>query len=199
MAAETEAHLQSLRQQLGCTSWTALAARLGLTPARLRRLRRQPLEQWPYADLQRWAQLVGTSVPVLLGDADPAQALRQECERLQQQLAQASEQQRDQWEFVALSRLEPWLLNWPRAVQAAQANPQLPARNLLALARPLEQLLETWGVEVLGQAGEVRAYDPSWQVAVDGEGEPTPDSPVTVKRPGYRWRGRLLHRAEVLG
>jgi molecular chaperone GrpE (heat shock protein) len=160
-------------------------------------LRAQALEQWSYADLQRLAGLVGTSVPTLLGEVDATQALRQECQRLQQQLEQAAEQQRDRWETAALERLEPWLLNWPRAVQAAQANPQIPARNLLALARPIEQLLETWEVEVLGQVGDRLPYDPSWQVAV--EGTPEPGAMVTVKRPGYRWRGGLLHRAEVLG
>ncbi len=197
MVRDTDTGLRALRDQLGCTSWASLAQRLDLTPSRLRLLRSRPLDQWPYADLQRWARLVGTSVPSLLGEPDPSQSLRQECHRLQQQLAQGADRQREQWEAAALAQLEPWLLNWPRAVQAAQANPQLPARNILALVRPLDQVLANWGIEVLGQVGELLAYDPTWQCCQGME--PPVGTEVKVQRPGYRWRGRCLHRVEVLG
>ena len=42
----------------------------------------------------------------------------------------------------------------------AQTKPDLPARNLIALFTPLENLLQTWGIAAIGTPWQQVAYDP---------------------------------------
>jgi transcriptional regulator with XRE-family HTH domain len=123
-------------------------------------------------------------------------ALQQEYERLEQRLAQQETDLLQRFQQDSLYALEAWMKNWPRVVHAVQTDkPDLAAAKVLPLVKPLEQLLQSWGVEAIGCIGKPLPYDPQVHQLVQGNAEPGHD--VLVIRPGYRQGQRLLHRAEV--
>jgi hypothetical protein len=91
------------------------------------------------------------------------------------------------------------MLQWPTAARAAQqvpiSGPALPAARLLPLVRPVEQLLQQWGVEALAPVGEQVPYDPHRHQLMEGSAEP--GEPVLVRYTGYRQGDKLLFRAKV--
>ncbi len=97
----------------------------------------------------------------------------------------------------ALHKLEPWLLQWSAVATAAQNNPQMSAANLLPLLRPIDLLLEEWGVTKIAQVGEELAYDPTEHQLMDPEDPVQVGDRVRVRFSGYRYKGSLLHRAKV--
>lgn len=114
--------------------------------------------------------------------SDPAQTPQRE--QLQQEFQQA-----------ALQAIESWLIQFPTAAYAAQQNPQLPAVKLLPLMRPIEQLLQTWGVESIAPVGTELPYDPQWHQLMEGTAQP--GDKVRIRYTGYRQGDRLLYRAKV--
>ena len=180
-----EAQLRQWMQAQGLTSWRSLAQRSGISERALQRLRQGQ------GDSLTWRQL--TAIAAVL-QVEVAQLVEPELSS-QTVSSIAATGDREAFEQDALHRLEPWLLNWPRAAWAAQHRPDLPAERLLPLLQPLEQLLKDWQVETLGAIGQVLEFDPSWQMLRNGQAEP--GDRVVIWRPGYRWRDRLIQRAEV--
>jgi len=126
------------------------------------------------------------------GKIDSYQA---EYQRLKTEMAQQREVLMQEFQQSGLQMLESWLKQWPKAVYAAQQNPQLAAANLLPLMRPVEELVKQWGVEAIAEVGSQVAYDPRWHQLTQGTAEP--GAMVTVKSPGYRQGDRLVYRTEV--
>jgi transcriptional regulator with XRE-family HTH domain len=121
--------------------------------------------------------------------------LRQECQRLQMQLAQQRDLLYQEFQHTSLQILESWLLQFPTAAYAAQQNPQAPAVRLLPLMRPIEQLLKAWGIEPIAAVGAELAFDPQHHQLMDGTAQP--GDPVRVRYVGYRQGSKLLYRAKV--
>lgn len=122
-------------------------------------------------------------------------ALRQEYERLRQQMASQEQTIRQQVQREALTVIESWLLMWPNAVQAAQQKPDLQASKILPLTRPLQTLLQTWSVQPIGAVGETVPYDPQLH---QPERSTQPGEAVQVRHVGY-WHGDcLIYRARVI-
>lgn len=131
--------------------------------------------------------------PVDLATLD---TLRREYGQLQQRLLHQEQAIRQQVQRQALGVMEPWLLMWPNATQAAQDKPDLPASKLIPLTRPLQTLLQTWAVRPIGAVGEVVPYDPQLHQPMAGLLQP--GQAVQVRHLGY-WHGEdLLHRAKVI-
>lgn len=126
------------------------------------------------------------------GKTDSYQA---EYQRLKTEMGQQREVLMQEFQQSGLQILESWLKQWPKAVYAAQQNPQLLAVNLLPLMRPVEELVKQWGVEAIAEVGSQVAYDPRWHQLTQGTAEP--GAMVTVKSPGYRQGDRLVYRTEV--
>ncbi|HEY9690552.1 MAG TPA: nucleotide exchange factor GrpE [Coleofasciculaceae cyanobacterium] len=199
-------------------SWRALADAAQVSMYQVRLLRQGNLDRLRLDAIGRIAKALGVTPIDLLGTANdpntPAAAdrplshglapdahaaeivqLQQEYHRLKTRLENEREQLLQEFERSSLQILEPWLLNWYKAVAAAQHNPQIPATNLLPLMRPLDRLLEQWSVEQIAPIGEEVAYDPQWHQLVRGNAQP--GDRVRVVMPGFRHQGRLLHRAQV--
>lgn len=121
--------------------------------------------------------------------------LQQEYQRLQTQLAQQRTTLEQEFQQAALQRLESWLLQFPTAAYAAQQKPELPAIKLLPLMRPIEQLLQSWGIEMLAPVGAELPYNPQEHQLL--EGTANPGDLVKVRNPGYRQGDKLLYRAKV--
>jgi molecular chaperone GrpE (heat shock protein)/DNA-binding Xre family transcriptional regulator len=120
---------------------------------------------------------------------------KEEYQRLQQVMSQQREQLLQEFQHASLQTLEPWLLQWSAAAYAAQNNPQVPAVNLLPLLRPIDALLQEWGIAAIAQVGEELAFDPQLHQVMEGMADA--GDRVRVRYAGYRQGDRVLYRAKV--
>jgi molecular chaperone GrpE (heat shock protein)/DNA-binding Xre family transcriptional regulator len=120
-----------------------------------------------------------------------------EYDRLLQQFNQQETHLRERFQRETLQTLEPWLLQWSAAAYAAQSNSQLTAIKLLPLLRPIETLLDQWGVSAIGAVGEELAYDPTVHQPMNSE-DLAVGTIVRVRFSGYDYQGQVLHRAKVV-
>jgi DNA-binding Xre family transcriptional regulator/molecular chaperone GrpE (heat shock protein) len=121
--------------------------------------------------------------------------LRQEYDRLQLQLAEQRQALWQDFQQSCLQILEPWMLQFPTAAYAAQNNPQAPAVKLLPLMRPVEHLLQNWGVTPIAPVGAEIPFDPHYHQLM--EGQAAPGDRVKVRYVGYLHADNLIHRAKV--
>lgn len=203
-------------QQVGVSSFKALSRKAGVSERQVRRLRQGQVGQLRVETLLKLSQALQVSVSEFLatfssvstltvsqvdeGNASvPAlptlEALRQEYQRLQQQMEQQRETLMQEFQQSSLQVLEPWLVQWPTAAYATQQNQQLPAVRVLPLVRPVEQLVQEWGVEAIASVGSELPYDPQWHQLMEGTAQL--GELVRVRYTGYRVRDKLLYRAKV--
>jgi molecular chaperone GrpE (heat shock protein) len=202
--------LQHLMQRVGVPSFKALARASGVSERQLLRLRRGELEQMRVDVLLKLSQALQVPLTDLVTtfsevdfasnhDSLPHKAeqavLKQEYQRLQAQLEQQRQALWQEFQQSSLQVLESWLLQWPTAAHKAQENPQLPAIRLLPLLRPMEQLLQQWGVEAIAPVGAELPYDPQMHQLLEGTAQP--GESVKVRYTGYRQGDKLLYRAKV--
>lgn len=213
---------EPLRQRMAqaqIPSYRALSHQAGVSRSSLNQLRKGQADQIRLGTAQRLSQTLGVSIADLIAQftdsgtnpesaaaapatsqpvADPAAtiaALRQEYDRLQQQMAHQEQALRQQVQREALTVIESWLVMWPNATQAAQDKPDLHASKIIPLTRPLQELLQTWAVQPIGSVGATVAYDPHLHQA---NAPLQSGQPVRIRHVGY-WHGnRLLRRAEVV-
>ena len=199
--------LQQLMQPLGFSTYKQLSQSAGVSEKLLRRLRQGEVLHLRGETLLKLAQALQVSMNELLAvfssvslpatsqsDGEEA-AFKQEYQRLQQQLEEQRETLRQEFQQSSLQVLESWLVQWPTAAYAAQQNQQLPAARLLPLVRPVEQLLQEWGVEAIASVGSEIFYDPHLHQLMEGTAQP--GDLVRVRYIGYRQGDKLLHRAKV--
>ena len=217
--------LQDLMQRVGVSSFKALARSSGVSERQLLKLRRGEVQQIRVNVLLQLSQalqvsltdLVTTFSPVELdgtqtflpspaeeqlpenaapmGESQQIADLKREYQRLQTQLEQQRQTLWQEFQQSSLGVLESWLLQWPTAAQKAQENPQLAAVKLLPLLRPMEQLLQQWGVEAIASVGSELPYDPILHQLMEGTVQP--GEIVKVRYTGYRQGDKLLYRAKV--
>lgn len=204
--------LQHLMQQMGISSFKALARSSKVSERQLMRLRHGEILEMRVDVLLKLSQalqvplleLVATfsSIELREENAPPTSAsksaiadLKQEYQRLQVQLEQQRQVLWQEFQQLSLQVLELWLVQWPTAAHKAQENPQLPAVRLLPLLRPMEQLLQQWGVEALAPVGAELAYDPQMHQLLEGTAQL--GERVKVRYTGYRQGDKLLYRAKV--
>lgn len=206
--------LRSLMAEAGIPSYRSLSRTSHVPRSAIDGLRRGRVGQMRVETLQRLSHTLGRSLDTLVtefsnlhatGAPDPDQAdasvatikaLRQECDRLQTQLTTQAETTRQQVQQEAIAQLEPWLMQWPTAVHAAQQRPDLPAQKLIPLVRPVEALVQHWGLTPIESVGAEVSFDP--QHHQPRAGMPSPGQRVRVSHVGYRQGDRLLHRAKVV-
>ncbi len=195
-------------QRVGISSFKALTYASGISQRQLLRLRRGEIEQMRLDVFLRLSQVLQVPLTELVTifsgvsgekmaspESEQAIALRQEYQRLQVQLEQQRQALWQEFQQSSLEVLESWLLQWPTAAHKAQENSQLSAAKLLPLLRPVEQLLQQWGVEAIATVGAELPYDPQLHQMLEGTAQPG-DS-IKVRYVGYRQGDRLLYRAKV--
>lgn len=192
--------LQQRLQQLGFTSLRQFRETIAVSEWQLRQLRNGKIQQMRLEVLLKLSQglkwsledLITAFSPQFVSQPDDTlTALQQECDRLQQQ----HDQLQQAFETSSLQTLETWLIQWSAAAYAVKNNPDLPASRLLPLMKPIEQLLQEWGVDAIATVGEEIDYNPQWHQLMQGVAQP--GQKVRVRYAGYRHRGKLLHRAQV--
>lgn len=202
--------LRLLMQPLGFNSFRALSRAADVTDWQIELLRKGRVAQMRVEALTKLSQTLQQSVDELIAlfsnrpaTAPPnstapkleLQQLHQEYQRLQTQLDQQKIALQQEFQQASLRVLESWMIQFPTAAYAAQQRPELSATKLLPLMRPIEQLLESWGVEMLAPVGAELPYDPQYHDLL--EGTVTVGEPVKVRYPGYRQGDKLLYRAKV--
>lgn len=121
--------------------------------------------------------------------------LQQEYQRLQQQLEEQSASLDREFQKESIQILESWLVQWPTAIAIVQKNPQLPAERILSLVKPVEKLIQKWGLEKIAAVGDEVPYNPRQHELIKGMAEI--GDLVKVRYVGYQKEGRLLYRAKV--
>lgn len=203
--SEYTLELQRLMQQAGFSSLRALSEASGVSELDLIRLRRGLALQTRADTLVKISQALEISITELLATFAPGSvelpqelgstAIAQEYDRLQTQMQQQRETLIQEFQQQTLQILESWMLQWPTAASKAQENPDLSAVKLLPLLRPIEQLLQEWGVEAIATVGASIPYDPQFHQLMEGTAQP--GETVKVRYTGYRLGDKLLHRAKV--
>ncbi|UNU22434.1 helix-turn-helix domain-containing protein [Microcoleus vaginatus PCC 9802] len=196
--------LQRLMQQAGLSSDRELSQKAGVSDIQLSRLRRGLALQTRADILLKISQALQISLTELLAtlapdyvelEQAPPTAVEQEYQRLQASLEQQRESLLQEFQLSSVQILESWMLQWPTAASKAQENHNLRAQKLLPLLRPVEQLLEHWGVESIAPVGAQIPYNPQQHQLMEGTAEP--GEPVKVRYTGYRQGDKLLYRAKV--
>ncbi|MEH2025865.1 nucleotide exchange factor GrpE [Nostoc sp.] len=205
--------LQDLMQQVGISSFKGLSRAAGVSERQLLRLRQGKLEQMRVDVLLKLSpvlqmplnELIATfsTVELLQEKTAPTQQLlqeitdlRREYDRSQLQLQQQREILLQELQQSSLQLLESLLLQWPTAAQKAQENSQLAAVKILPLVqKPLEKLLQAWGVEAIAPVGAELPYDPQLHQLMEGTVQP--GETVKVRYTGYLQGEKLLYRAKV--
>jgi molecular chaperone GrpE (heat shock protein) len=224
MSPDFTHRLRELMQSVGFSSFRALSQAAGVSENQILRLRRGDT-QLRVETLLKLSQVLQVPVSELLPIAVSGQRsklktqnsklktqnskleidyaalnqrlldLQHEYDRLQQQLVQQRQDLWQEFQQSSVQVLESLLLQLPTAAYAAQQNPQAPAVKLLPLLRPLDQLLQAWGIEPIATVGAEVPYDPQQHQLMAGVAQP--GDRVKVRYTGYRQGDRLLYRAKV--
>lgn len=194
--------LRLLMRRVGIVDFKALRQKAGVSKQQIKLLRQGLVGQMRLENLVKIAQALQVQTGELLGillaeetTTVTAAQLQEECARLRAQLEMQRQELLQEFQRESLQILESWLIQWPTAAHAAREKPDLPAERLLPLLRPLEQLLQKWGVEAIATVGTEIPYDPKQHQLMEGVAQP--GEPVKVRYTGYRQGDNLLYRAKV--
>ncbi|WP_425445535.1 helix-turn-helix domain-containing protein [Tychonema bourrellyi] len=192
-------------EQAGLEGDRALSQKAGISELELSRLRRGLALQTRVDILLKISQALQISLNELLATFAPGSveleqpaptAMQQEYQRLQATLDVQRESLMQEFQLSSLQILESWMLQWPTAASKAQENQHLPAVKLLPLMRPVEKLLQEWGVEAIAPVGSSIPYNPQQHQLLEGTAQP--GEAVKVRYTGYRQGDKLLYRAKVI-
>jgi molecular chaperone GrpE (heat shock protein) len=123
-------------------------------------------------------------------------SLKQECLNLREQLQQQSNRLASEHQEATFQELQSLLTQYHSVRQMVQANPELSAKNLIAIFTPLDNLLQKWQYKTIGVAWQQVPFDPQLHQSdrpdiVEGE-------MVYVRFVGYQANGdRILVPAKV--
>jgi molecular chaperone GrpE (heat shock protein) len=219
MSQDYTHQLRQSMQRVGVPTFKQLSHQAGVSPSQIRRLRQGAALQMQLQTLLKIGQTLQISLTELLttfGEVNLSdkslvdqknseltpnsidsklQTLQQEYQRLQAQLERQRESLTQEFQQNSLQVLESWMLQWPTVARAVEQNPDLPATKLLKLVRPIEQLLQQWGVEAIALVGSEIPYDPQLHQLMSGTAQT--GETVQVRYAGYRQGDKLLYRAKV--
>lgn len=213
--------LQKLMQRVGISSFKNLSRAASVSERQILSLRQGKLKQMKVEVLLKISEILQISLTELIETFADSNCpphpeslqkntknshnvntnqkitdLQREYERLTLKLEQQREVLQQEFQQSSLRILESLLLFWPTAAQKAKDNPQLEAVKILALVqKPLDQLLQTWGVETIASVGAEIPYNPQLHQILQGNAKV--GETVKVCYVGYRQGDKLLYRAKV--
>lgn len=198
--------LISRLNQLGMPSFVSLQQKSGLTASRLRPVRQGELGLLKFKELTRLATALGWTLEELLFNFGventfssksliEIENLRRECLRLREELQQQSIELTNEFRNSTFQQLQTLLTNYPSVRQLVQVKPDLPAKNLTSLFTSLDNLIESWGYQPIGQVWEQVSYNP--QLHQPDAGDIKPGDLVYIRFVGYRQGEQILCPAKV--
>jgi molecular chaperone GrpE (heat shock protein) len=122
-------------------------------------------------------------------------ALHQEGLRLHEELQQQHLELTEEFRTSTFEQLQTLLTNYPSIQQMVSVKPELPAKNLLSLFAPLDNLLSKWGYEQIGKPWEQVAYNS--QLHQPDTSDITEGELVYIRFIGYQHQGKILCPAKV--
>ncbi len=198
--------LRQLMESVSIPSFKILSDRVGMSRRAIDTLRKGnaiDLINLKYGDLAKLAEVLQIELSELISkfidDSSSSQTadLRGECQRLQQKLETQKQELRSQFERETIQQLESMLLQLPSATYAAQQNPHMLAKNILPLLRPINTLLQKWGITAIGSVGAEVVYDSQKHQSIEGGDALKDGDMVIVRYVGYLQGDKLLYRARV--
>ena len=208
--------LQDLMQCVGISSFRGLSRAAGISEGQILRLRRGEIGQMRVNVLLKLSQVLQVPLSELVNTFSVASAvkeeknldsskpevlqeiadLKREYQRSLLQLEQQREVLLQEFQQSSLQLLESLLLQWPTAAQKAQENPELAAIKIVPLVqKPLEKLLQAWGVEAMAPVGAEVLYNPKLHQLMEGTAQAS--EKVKIRYTGYLQGDKLLYRAKV--
>jgi molecular chaperone GrpE (heat shock protein) len=211
-------NLQNLMQTAGFTSFKSLSQVAGVSLWQVSQLRRGKVAQMQVEVLMKLSQVLQISLNQLLEtfSADSLSLnfnknqqshhnldllkqiadLQNEYERITLSMSQQREVLKQEFQRSSLQILESLLLQWPTAAYRAREDHQLAAVKILPLVdKPLEILLQTWGISAIAPVGDQIPYNPQLHQLLAGTAQP--GEVVKVRYTGYMQHNQLLYRARV--
>lgn len=200
--------LRLLMNQVGISSFQILSERTGISRRAIDTLRKRNAATLRYADLAKLAEVLQIEVTEVIAkfidDSNNLEspileivALREEYQRLQQKLELQKFELRSQFERETIQQLESLILQLPSAAHAAQQNPNMLAKNILPLLRPIDALLQKWGITAIGSVGKEVDFDSQKHQLMEGSDEIKEGDVAIVRYVGYMQGEKLLYRARV--
>ncbi len=200
--------LRLLMKQVGISSFQILSERTGISRRAIDTLRKRNAATLRYADLAKLAEVLQIEVTEVIAKfirnsnnpespISEIAALREEYQRLQQKLELQKFELRSQFERDAIQQLESLILQLPSAAYAAQQNPNMLAKNILPLLRPIDALLQKWGITTIGAVGKEVNFDSQKHQLMEGSDEIKEGDIAIVRYVGYMQGEKLLYRARV--
>lgn len=186
--------LHQRMSELQIPSWNALRRQTGISRRALDHLRQGTIETLQLGHLRSVAAALDWSLDQLLSTL--------QIQNLESSASDppgsASVDRQDvilEIQHHTFDRLQTLLTSYPSARQMAQAQPTLPAKNLVALFRPLDTLLSEWRIHPIGSPWDQVPYDP--QLHQPDSPEIAAGDPVYIRFVGYRQGERILCPAKV--
>lgn len=121
--------------------------------------------------------------------------LFQEGVRLNQQLQQQQVDLSDEIRAATFERLQTLLSNYPSINKMVELKPELPAKDLISVFAPLDNLLKEWGYETIGTPWEQVTYNP--QIHQPDASDIVEGELVYIHFVGYQHQGKILFPAKV--
>jgi molecular chaperone GrpE (heat shock protein) len=122
-------------------------------------------------------------------------ALTQQCQRLREDLKTEAAQAQADAIAGGFDRIQTLLTQYPSVRKMVESQPDLPAKNIIALLTSLENLVKYWECESIGKPWEMVEYDP--QIHQSDVGDIQPGESVYVRFVGYQKGDRILIPAKV--
>ena len=210
--------LQNFMQKVGFASFKSLSRAAGVSQWQILQLRRGKIGQMRVEILLKMSQILQISCDELVetfgpGSLSPSSNksqslnpnkdllqrfndLHNEYQRLSLLMIQQREVLQQEFQRSSLQILESFLLQWPTAAYRAKEDHQLAAIKILPLVdKPLETLLQAWGVSAIAYVGAEVPYNPQLHQLMEGTAQP--GEIVKVRYVGYVQSDQLLYRARV--
>ncbi|OKH53601.1 hypothetical protein NIES2101_10280 [Calothrix sp. HK-06] len=209
-------------KQAGISDWKALQQKSGLSEIAVWHLRDGDGENIKFGELAQVAKVFSMPLGTLLDklglpvENPELEAHRVKCEQLKHEAQQLEgkvdslykeglrlheEMQQQKLEITeafresTFTQLQSLLTNYPSIHQMVGAKPELPAKNLLSMFAPLDNLLKEWGYEQIGKPWEQVAYNP--QIHQPDNSDIAEGEQVYVRFVGYQHQGKILCPAKV--
>ncbi|BAQ64470.1 hypothetical protein [Geminocystis sp. NIES-3709] len=121
--------------------------------------------------------------------------LEKKCLELNQEIENLPIKLIRDWQQKSFESLQTLLANYPTAKIMVKLKPELPAKNVITLLKPLDKVLIQWGIESIGKPWEKVSYNP--QIHYSDEENLIPNEMVYIRFVGYRQQEKILLPAKV--
>ncbi|WP_062294519.1 hypothetical protein [Nostoc piscinale] len=168
---------------------------LMINGAKILQLNKQSQIQLLEAEILTWQEKNLELAQKLTQITAEKEALHQEGLRLHQELQQQQIQLTAEFRVATFEQLQTLLTNYPSIHQMVSVKPELPAKNLLSMFTPLDNLLSKWGYELIGKPWEQVPYNS--QLHQPDKADMTQGELVYIRFVGYQHQGKILCPAKV--